>query len=106
MITRRRAFRTVLLLVIVVLAGNLVRSRLKRAVITRPAPVHTTTSISADRALESFALSPDGETLAYVAESVDGRRHLFLRALSTGADRVVADTAGARDPFYSPDGKA
>jgi serine/threonine-protein kinase len=51
------------------------------------------------------AWSPDGRTLAYVAE-VDGFRQLFLRPVAGGVDRQL--TRGRRDhiqPAWSPDGR-
>jgi serine/threonine-protein kinase len=54
---------------------------------------------------ESVALSPDGTHLVYVVD-----RHLDLRALSEPAARPIegtdaGDSAYARDPFFSPDGR-
>jgi Tol biopolymer transport system component len=63
--------------------------------------------IPADRVLSSFAVSADGEQLAYAAESTaDGRRRIFIRALARDVtvDRELADTIGANMPFFSPDG--
>ena len=110
MITRRQALRAVLVLFILLLAGNFVLRRLKRPVAaSRAAPVRTVVSIPPGRALDSFAVSPDGDTLAYAAEASDGRLHLFVRPVdsrdSTG-EREVSEAAGAHDPFFSPDGKS
>jgi Tol biopolymer transport system component len=53
----------------------------------------------------SIALSPDGGTVAFVAES-DGRPMLWLRALSSVAARPLKGTEGASSPFWSPDGRS
>ena len=53
----------------------------------------------------ALAFSPDGKTLAYVAEDVDGRRRLFLRSLDAFDVRVLDGTEGAICPFFSPDGQ-
>jgi Tol biopolymer transport system component len=105
MITRRQVFRAVLLLVILALAGNVARQRLQRpSAAVRPVPVRTIASIPPERALDSFAVSPDGNTLAYAAEAPDGRLHLFLHQVDAARDGEVGESTGAHDPFFSPDG--
>jgi serine/threonine-protein kinase len=56
---------------------------------------------SSDRPL---ALSPDGSRLAYVAAGPD-REQLYVRDLSELNASPLAGTTGARQPFFSPDGK-
>jgi eukaryotic-like serine/threonine-protein kinase len=53
----------------------------------------------------SFALSPDGRRIVYAA-LYDNRIHLWVRALDTASARVLAGTAGAIFPFWSPDGRS
>ena len=64
----------------------------------------------AGRTLRSFAVSADGRFLAYSAESEsDQRLHLYVRPLegiSTDADREIAGSAGAHNPFFAPNGNA
>jgi Tol biopolymer transport system component len=55
--------------------------------------------------ITSFALSPDGEKIAYVA-LFDGVPQLWLRLLTTGATRPLRGTEGASHPFWSPDSKS
>ena len=51
----------------------------------------------------TFALSPDGSTLAYVGR--DGRnRRLMVRRLDQADAQPLAGGEGALDPFFSPDG--
>jgi serine/threonine protein kinase/Tol biopolymer transport system component len=50
----------------------------------------------------SFALSPDGKYLAFVA-TADGQPALWVRALDDTAPHALAGTAGASHPFWSPD---
>jgi serine/threonine protein kinase/Tol biopolymer transport system component len=50
----------------------------------------------------SFALSPDGERIAFVASS-NGRPTLWVRSLRTGSSRELRGTDGAMFPFWSPD---
>ena len=53
----------------------------------------------------SFALSPDGRSLIYVA--TDGETtNLFLRPLDRGRATQVAGTEGASGPFFSPDSRS
>jgi eukaryotic-like serine/threonine-protein kinase len=52
-----------------------------------------------------FALSPDGGQLAFTALDRDGNSQLWIRQLASVASHAVPGTAGARAPFWSPDGK-
>src|SRR5204863_5231430 len=49
----------------------------------------------------SFALSPDGEKIVFVANSSDGRILLFLRPLDSVEGRPLPGTEGAANPFWS-----
>ena len=51
-----------------------------------------------------LAVSADGARLAYVAE-VSGRAQLYVRELDALEPVAIAGTAGARHPFFSPDGQ-
>jgi Tol biopolymer transport system component len=51
----------------------------------------------------SLALSPRGDLLAYVGES-DGDRRIHVRAMDAIQVRPLDGTAGAQQPFFSPDG--
>jgi serine/threonine protein kinase len=53
----------------------------------------------------SFALSPDGRRIVYVA-TVDGVSRLWIRALDSVSAQPVAGTEGALSPFWSPDGRS
>jgi eukaryotic-like serine/threonine-protein kinase len=53
----------------------------------------------------SFALSPDGLHIVYVVNAGDNSG-LVVRALETGAIRVLPGTEDARAPFWSPDGRS
>jgi serine/threonine protein kinase/Tol biopolymer transport system component len=57
-------------------------------------------------ALDSpLAVSPDGRRVAFTA--TDGsRRRLFVRDLSSEDPSSVSGTEGAKQPFWSPDGKS
>lgn len=52
----------------------------------------------------SLALSPDGRLLAYVARR-GGAERLFVRPMDHFVPDVIGDSAGARSPFFSDDGR-
>ena len=51
----------------------------------------------------SFALSPNGGYLAFVAEASDGSRSLWIRSMTMTTATSIAGTEGASFPFWSPD---
>ena len=53
----------------------------------------------------SFALSPDGRQIVFVA-SGDGASRLWLRSLTATAAQPLAGTEGAAYPFWSPDSRS
>jgi Tol biopolymer transport system component len=53
----------------------------------------------------SFALSPDGEKIVFVA-SAGGASRLWLRSLATTTAQSLAGTDGASYPFWSPDSRS
>jgi eukaryotic-like serine/threonine-protein kinase len=53
----------------------------------------------------SFAVSPDGRKLVFVATS-EGQKHLWLRSLDSVTAQPLARTEGAELPFWSPDSQS
>ena len=107
MITRRPAVRAVLVLLILGLWLSVTSRHLKRPAPTPGAsPILVVVAIPSGRALDSFAVSPDGDTVVYSAVAQDGRLHLFVRPVAGAQEREVADAIGGHDPFFSPDGKS
>lgn len=53
-----------------------------------------------------IALSPDGRQIVFVASNEDGVSQLWLRSLATSTAQPLAGTENARQPFWSPDGRA
>jgi eukaryotic-like serine/threonine-protein kinase len=53
----------------------------------------------------SPAITPDGRTVAYVAQQGPDDSQLYLRDLNSFEVRAVAGASGSRQPFFSPDGK-
>lgn len=56
-------------------------------------------------AAQGLALTGDGSTLAFVGVR-DGKTGLWIRSMQSGESRLLAGTDGARDPFWSPDGRS
>ena len=52
----------------------------------------------------SFALSPDGRQLAFVANT-EGRPQLWIRPLDEVTARPISGTNAASTPFWSPDSR-
>ena len=52
-----------------------------------------------------IAVSPDGRRVAFVGAANGGSTQLLLHDLSALEVRAIADTEGARHPFFSPDGR-
>ncbi len=51
-----------------------------------------------------FALSPDGTRLAFVGRT-EGKAQLWVRSLADSESRLLPNTEGAYDPFWSPDSR-
>ena len=73
------------------------------------APVRLETAIGADASIvnlsASLAVSGDGSTLAFAAQNRQGAQELYVRRLDELRATPLAGTAGARNPFLSPDGQ-
>jgi Tol biopolymer transport system component len=52
-----------------------------------------------------LALSPDGTRVVFPVHDLEGRVLLATRALDAPAAQLLAGTDGARNPFWSPDGR-
>jgi serine/threonine protein kinase len=55
--------------------------------------------------VSAFALSPDGQRLAFVAHSASGKDELWVHSLSTFTAQPLPGTEGASYPFWSPDSR-
>jgi Tol biopolymer transport system component len=56
--------------------------------------------------LEPFAVSPDGNTIAFTAMGPDRVRHIFTRSLERPDAQMVPGTEGANTPIWSPDSRS
>ena len=81
------------------------------AVWSRPAAVQQasarlTIPLPAGAEITSYpAITRDGRTVAYVAQQGTEDSQLYLRDLDSFDARAVAGASGARQPFFSPDGR-
>ncbi|MBF0493328.1 MAG: PD40 domain-containing protein [Deltaproteobacteria bacterium] len=55
--------------------------------------------------ITSLTLAPDGETLAYIQNNLDGPAQIHLRTLQTGKDEILAKRQIGDRLNFSPDGK-
>jgi eukaryotic-like serine/threonine-protein kinase len=78
---------------------------------SRPAAVEQTSarltiSIPPGQEITSYpAITRDGRTVAYVMQHGTDDAQLYLRDLNSFEARAVAGSRGARQPFFSPDGR-
>jgi serine/threonine protein kinase len=70
-----------------------------------PPPEKTSFNLNYDDSAGPAVVSSDGSHFAFVASDVQGRRQVWVRALSEPSARPLAGTDGATYPFWSPDGK-
>jgi Tol biopolymer transport system component len=56
-------------------------------------------------AVNSMAISPDGRSIAIVAQGSSGQPSLYIRSLDSVETREVPGTTTANSPFWSPDGR-
>ncbi len=89
---------------VMILRAGAARSPTPRAIRFSIAPPPDGTFASSVEA-PSFALSPDGFQIAYVASDSKGRR-LWLRPLSVLEARALPGTEGASSVYWSPDGRS
>ena len=63
-------------------------------------PPHTTSFVAND-----FAISPDGQRLAFVAGGLDGKTNLWIRSLAASTAQQLTGTENAMHPFWSADSR-
>jgi eukaryotic-like serine/threonine-protein kinase len=77
-----------------------------RPAVVRPASARLAIPLPPGAELTSYpAISRDGRTVAYVAQQGADDSQLYLRDIDSFDSRLVAGASGARQPFFSPDGK-
>ena len=68
-------------------------------------PDGTTLDVASGPPMPQLALSPDGQRIAFIATSREGRQRLYMRQLDSQAAEAVAGTEGAMFPFWAPDNR-
>jgi eukaryotic-like serine/threonine-protein kinase len=58
-----------------------------------------------DTVLGQVAVSPDGQSVAFVAADANGSGHIYIRQRDSFTTRQLAGTEGASSPFWSPDNR-
>ena len=97
----RRVWMSAVALVALIVAGSV-----GWLVHSAPAAPETRLEINtAPTSDASFAISPDGRTVAFVVR-FGGKGQLWLRSLDSSSPRALAGTDGATRPFWSPDGRS
>jgi Tol biopolymer transport system component len=98
------AWSASVLALIVAIAALAMRSSGRSEITAAP---ETRTEITTNDTTDpySFALSPDGRFVVYVA-SDGGSSRLWLRPLASMSAQPLAGTEGATYPFWSPDSRA
>src|SRR5262249_19204355 len=92
-------------LVFGVLVGAWAVTRLQREPSAAPIYLEIDPPSGSQFEADSLSLSPDGQTLAFVARVKD-ERMLWVRALNATSTRPIPGTQNAHYPFWSPDGKS
>jgi Tol biopolymer transport system component/predicted Ser/Thr protein kinase len=103
--SRSRFGKTSWMAVAAVLALALGASLYFRAGTTTAPEIRTDIVTPATTTPASFALSPDGRKIAFVATG-DGASRLWVRSLDSTSAQPLLGTEGAYNPFWSPDSRS
>jgi predicted Ser/Thr protein kinase len=94
-----------------IVAGVVAAASLLFALWNRPTTVQKTAArltipLPPGQEITSYpAITRDGRTVAYVTQQGTDDSQLYMRDLNSFEARAVAGSSGARQPFFSPDGK-
>ena len=101
--TRERVFAALALVFLLMTLGL-------TAWVLRPAPAPAVVRFSVaapeGATMFAFALSPDGQRLAFVGSERGKQPMVYVRPLDAVSASPLAGTEGARNPFWSPDSRA
>ena len=99
------------LIVVAGVAGVLVGMNLKKnpqaplVTLRFPIPLPPGVSSANDQSAGSnIAIAPDGETVVFAGIGSDGQQSLYARGPNDLTPHLMADTKGAEQPFFSPNG--
>nr|MBA3257663.1 protein kinase [Pyrinomonadaceae bacterium] len=80
------------------------RAPVETNVVRFPVSLPENARFSPDVESHNLSISPDGQRLAFVAES-EGQRTVWVRSLEALSAQSLPGTDGAISPFWSPDGR-
>jgi Tol biopolymer transport system component len=104
--SRGRLVWTVAALFAVLTTASLVFALWSRPTAVQKIAVRFTIPLPPGQEITSYpAITRDGQTVAYVTQQGTDDAQLYLRDLNSFEARAVAGSSGARQPFFSPDGK-
>ncbi len=103
-LTRWRAVAAAMVVVLAILTGIAIGSRLRSEPPAATPSVRFQVPAPTNWSSVEPVLSPDGRLLVLATRDVD-RRSLWLRALESEIARELPGTDGATYPFWSPDGR-
>ena len=90
----------------VVAAASLAVTLWTRPPAAQTTPARLTIALPAGHEITTYpAITRDGKTVAYVTGQGNNEAQLYLRDLDSFEARLVPGSGGARDPFFSPDGR-
>jgi Tol biopolymer transport system component len=64
------------------------------------------TIVAEDQGFDAVVVSPDGQKLVFTGRAAGGMRQLWVRQLDSMDAQPLPDTAGAIEPFWSPDSRS
>jgi serine/threonine protein kinase len=87
-------------------AASMVYAFLNRPTAPHKTSTRFTISLPPGQEITTYpAITSDGQTVAYVTQQGTDDAQLYLRDLNSFESRAVPGSSGARQPFFSPDGK-
>jgi serine/threonine protein kinase len=94
------------LLLVLAVGASSRRSQPPAVSLRLSAELGASVSLASTNTTSGLALSPDGATLAFVAQKERGAsEQLYLRPLNRAEATPLSGTDGVYDPFFSPDGQ-
>ncbi len=80
------------------------RAPVESSVVRFPVSLPDNAKFVSDVETHNLSISPDGQRLAFIAES-EGQKMLWVRSLDALSAQSLPGTEGAISPFWSPDGR-
>jgi Tol biopolymer transport system component len=91
--------------ILLIVTAVLVVSFLKRPAVDSPVVKFEFQPPEKMAVADGIAISPDGQTIAFVAATAGGKSDLWLRSLDAPEAQKIPGTEDARFPFWAPDSR-